>query len=164
MNTTNHIIKKLLSQKQISVLIILLVIVARIIQLTFFYNMNVDGMYQVLAMQNFVDGHGISISHVQPADLSTIVYQPLINWPPGYSLLLSPFYVLFNHNAIAAGLIFEILAATMLIFTCRKILQLFETPLYLINLFTLLTGFFIYPFYFICSSDSGTITIFAVAI
>lgn len=125
--------------------------------------MNVDGMYQVLAMQNFVDGNGVSTSHVLPSNLSVVVYEPLIRWPPGYSLLLSPFYVLLNHNSIAAGLTFEILVSIILIITCRGILKLFDTPLYLINLFTLLTGFFIYSFYFICSSDAATVTSFLVA-
>jgi 4-amino-4-deoxy-L-arabinose transferase-like glycosyltransferase len=37
-------------------------------------------------------------------------------------------------------------------------------PLYLVNLFTLLTGFFIYFFYFINSSDAVAITFFLLAI
>lgn len=159
-----HIIRQLLSEKRTSILIILLVIVARIIQLTFFYNVRVDGMYQVLAMQNFVDGHGISTSHVLPADLSTSIYEPLINWPPGYSLLLSPFYILFNHNYILAGLTLDILAAITLIFYTRRILKVLDVPVHLINIFTFLTGFFIYYFYVINSSDAIAITFFIMAI
>ncbi|MEK6529215.1 MAG: hypothetical protein AABZ36_10090 [Nitrospirota bacterium] len=109
-------IKVILSDKHTSIVIIALAIVARVIQLIFFYNIRVDGMYQVMAMQNFVDGHGISIGKVMPADLSTVIYEPLTNWPPGYSLLLSPFYVLFNNNYIAACIAIEILAAVVLIF------------------------------------------------
>ncbi|NOT50165.1 MAG: hypothetical protein HOP10_02700 [Chitinophagaceae bacterium] len=159
-----HTIKIILSDKRTSIAIIALAIVARIIQLFFFYNMNVDGMYQVMAMQNFADGHGVSASMVLPADLSTIVYEPLIKWPPGYSLLLSPFYILFDHNYIIASLVLDILAAVVLIFTCRKILRILDTPLYLTNLFTLLTGFFIYFFYFINSSDAIAVTFFLLAI
>lgn len=157
-------VKTILSNNKTSALIILLVIVARIIQLTFFYNIRVDGMYQVLAMQNFVDGHGISTSQVLPSDLSTIVYEPLINWPPGYSLLLAPFYITFNHDYIFAGLALDILAAIGLIFFTRKILKALETPVHLINIFTLLTGFYIYYFYFINSSDAIAITFFIMAI
>lgn len=157
-------IKIILSGKYTSIAIITLAIVARIIQLIFFYNVRVDGMYQVMAMQSFVEGHGISIGEVMPADLSTVIYVPLTNWPPGYSLLLSPFYVLFNHNYIAAGIALDILAAIVLIFSCRKILRTLETPPYLVNLFTLLTGFFIYFFYFINSSDAIAISFFLLAI
>lgn len=121
-------------------------------------------MYQVMAMQNFVDGHGISTSYVLPTNLSATVYEPLINWPPGYSLLLSPFYVLFNHNYILAGLTLNILAAIALIIFSRRILKVLEVPQHLINLFTLFTGFFIYSFYFIDSSDAIAISFFTAAI
>ena len=69
----------------------------------------------MLATQNLVYGHGISTAHVFSSDLSQIIYEPLIKWPPGYSLLLAPFYILFNHNYIAAGLALDILAAIALI-------------------------------------------------
>lgn len=157
-------VKIILSDKNTSIAIIALAIVARVIQLIFFYNVRVDGMYQVMAMQNFVEGHGISISKVIPENLSTVIYEPLTNWPPGYSLLLSPFYLLFNQNYIVAGIALDILAAIVLIFACRKILNTLTTPVYLVNLFTLLTGFFIYYFYFINSSDAVAISFFLLAI
>lgn len=121
-------------------------------------------MYQVMAMQNFAAGHGISLSKVLSSDLSATVYEPLINWPPGYSVLLTPFYFLFDHNYLLAGLALDIVAAISLIFICRRILKLLETPMYLINIFTLLTGFFVYYFYFIASSDAIAITFLVAAI
>lgn len=153
-------IKKNLSNRKITFVIILLSIGGRVIQLFYFFNIRVDGMYQHLATLNFVKGHGISISYVLPADLSSTIYEPLINWPPGYSLLLAPFYLLFNQNYIAAGLTLDIVAAIILILVCRKILKLFDIPVYRINIFTLLTSFFIYYFYFIASSDAVAISIF----
>ena len=164
MTSSVNNIKVFLSDKKVTFAIVAIAIAARIIQLIFFYNIRVDGMYQVMAMQNFVDGHGISLAKALPDDLSATIYEPLINWPPGYSLLLSPFYILFNHNYIAAGLALDILAAIILIFICRRILRLLETPLYLVNIFTLLTGFFIYYFYFIASSDAIAITFFLAAV
>ena len=157
-------VKIFFSDRKTTFAIIFLSIAARIIQLVFFYNIRVDGMYQVMAMQNFVDGHGISLAKVLPGDLSSSVYEPLINWPPGYSLLLSPFYILFDHNYLAAGLALDILAAITLILVCRRILKVLETPLYLTNIFTALTGFFIYYFYFIASSDAIAITFFLIAV
>ncbi len=140
--------------------VILLAITGRVIQLVYFFNIRVDGMYQHLATLNFVSGHGISTGQVFPANLSSTVYEPLINWPPGYSLLLSPFYLLFNNNYIAAGLTLDILAAITLILVTRKILKLFDIPLYLINIYILITGYFIYFFYFIASSDAIAISFF----
>lgn len=143
---------------------IVIAILARTLQLIFFYNMRDDASNQVMAMQNFVNGHGFSISKALASDLSTTIYEPLINWPPGYSLLLSPFYLLFNQNYLPAALTLDIIAAIALIFTGRAILRILSIPLYFINLFTLVTGFFIYYFYFIASSDSVAITCFTIAI
>lgn len=163
MNSSQHTVKQILADNKFSVIAIGIAVLARIIQLIFFYNVQVDGMYQVMAMQNFTEGHGISLGKVLPGDLSAVVYEPLINWPPGYSLMLSPFYILFGHDYIAAGITLDIVAAVVLIFTCRAILKVLDTPLYLINLFTLLTGFFIYYFYFINSSDAVAISFFMLA-
>ena len=144
----------------VSIIIIVIAILARFIQILYFYSIRFDGSYQVIAMQNFLKGKGISISEVLTSDLSTTLYQPLINWPPGYSFLLAPFYALSGNNYITAGILLETLAAVTLIFSCRSILKLLGTPKHFINLFTLCTGFFIYYFYFISSSDSIAISLF----
>jgi hypothetical protein len=157
-------IKNLLSNKKTTYAILLVAMLSRLIQLVYFFNIRVDMSYQLMAMQNFIDGHGISAAKVLPSDLSTTLYEPLINWPLGYSLLLAPFYLLLGRNYIAAGLALSILAGMALIFVTRAILKTLEIPLYLINLFTLLTSFFVYYFYFITSSDAVTITFFAAAI
>jgi hypothetical protein len=162
----NSLINKaqnLLSNKWTTVVVILLSTGSRLIQLIFFYNIRVDASYQVLATQNFVYGHGISTASVLPEDLSKVIYTPLINWPPGYSLLLSPFYVLFNPNYIAAGLLLDSLAAISLIFVSRAILKLYDTPAHHINICTLLIGTFVYYFYFIACSDAIAISFFMLA-
>ncbi|HUM97341.1 MAG TPA: hypothetical protein PK275_05765 [Chitinophagaceae bacterium] len=158
--------KIILSDKKTSFVIVTLAIVARLIQIVFFYNIRVDGMYQMMAMQNFVAGHGFSASYVLPTDLSTIIYEPQINWPPGYSLLLAPFYLLMNQNFIYAGIALELLGAIGFIFITRRILKQLSVPDYLNNIFTIISGFFIYPFYFICSSDAVAVTflLFAISI
>lgn len=154
----------LLSKKAVSLLIIVSAIASRVIQLIFFYNIRVDASYQVLATENFVNGHGITIGSVNPHNLSEIIYRPLTNWPPGYTLLLSPFYLLLNRNYIAAGLALDIVMAVALIIICRQILRLLSVPLYLVNLCTIVNGFFIYYFYFIASSDGVAIPVFLFAI
>jgi hypothetical protein len=160
---TNHA-KNILSLPGITVLMVGLAIVGRIIQLIYFYSIRFDGSYQAIATQNWLEGHGITIGEVFAQDLSATVYQPLINWPPGYSVLLAPFYWIYGGNYIAAGLTLDIIAAIVLIYFTRRILQIFNVPLYLINLFTLINGFFIYYFYLVASSDAIAISLFCVAL
>ena len=136
----------------------------RTIQLIFFYNIRMDGMNQVIAMENFVDGHGFSLSTVLPADIATNHYSLLFAWPPGYSFLLSPFYVLFSHNYIASGIAFELLSSFLQIILCRKILSALSTEKYLINVFTFFSAFFLYGFYVIDSSDAIATTFFLIAV
>ena len=166
--TKNHptifvLVKQVLSNRKITIAIILLVILSRVIQLVYYYNIYVDASYQVMGTQSLIDGHGVSVPNVFANNLSATIYTPLINWPPGYSLLFSPFYYLFNYNYIAAGITFDILSAIALVFICRSILKILNTPLYLRNVFTLLTGFFIYYFYFNECSDAIAITFFLIA-
>lgn len=157
-------IKTILSDKKVTIFILLLVIISRAIQLTYFYNIVVDASYQLMGTQSLLSGHGVSLPNVVGNNLSEVIYIPLINWPPGYSLIVAPFYYLFNGNYIAAGLTVDICFSIILIFICRSILSLLDIPLYLRNIFTLLTGFFIYYFYFNPCSDSIAITFFLLAI
>jgi len=153
-----------LSTRIATLIAICAVIISRCIQLLFFSYLGGDRAHQALAAQNFLFGHGISISKVLPGDLSTIIYEPLIKWPPGYSYLLAPFYAIFQHNHIAAGFTLDILFAILLIFACRGILKLLDLPTAIINLFTLLTGFIIYSFYKQPYADAIGITAFVSAV
>ena len=156
--------KRILSDKWVTLAIIGFSILGRIIQLIFFFNLRLDASHQVIATRNFLKGAGISMAKAYANDLSVVVYEPLINWPPGYSILLAPFYALFGGNYIAAGLCLGIIAAIVLILVFRSILKLLELPIYLINLSTIIAGFYIYYFYFIASSDAITISLAMVAI
>lgn len=157
-------IKNILSHKWATITILIVAILSRTMHLIFFFNIRVDRNYQLLATQNFVHGDGITTAEVLPANLSEIIYTPLIKWPPGYSLLLSPFYSLSGNNYLFASLSVDLLFGVILLFVSRAILKLLDTPLYLINIFTLTTSFFIYYFYFITSSDAIATTFFIIAL
>ena len=156
-------IKLFLSLKVVTTLIVILAIGSRIIQLISLFNIRADRVQQMLATQNFVSGHGISTAWVFPGKLSQVIYEPLIKWPPGYSLLLAPFYLIFNKDYLLAGLALDIVAAVMLIFVSRAILKILDIPIFLVNLYTFLTTFFIYSFYSKPSSDAIAITFFVGA-
>ncbi len=157
-------LKRLLSDNRFTYVIVLAAIASRLIHLVFFFNIRVDIAYQTIATDCFINGHGISATQVNPFNLSEVIYTPLTKWPPGYSLLLSPFYLLFNSNFVAAGLTVQVIMALVLIIVCRKILGLLAMPLHLINLCTLVNGFFIYQFYLITSSDAVTVPFFLTAV
>lgn len=156
--------KTFLSHKTVSYLILFLSLIGRTIQVIFFYNIRVDRSFQLMAMQNFVKGHGVAISNVIPSDLSAVIYEPLIKWPPGYSLLVAPFYLLFNNNYLISTLMIDILFGIIFILTCRRILKELQVPVHLVNFFTLLSGFFLYDFYIITSTDGIATTVFLLAI
>jgi hypothetical protein len=147
-------LKQILSANQTGVLIIISGVIGRLIQIFYFFNIRVDASYQTIATKNFVAGRGITIDSVLSSDLSTIIYEPLVKWPPGFSLLLTPFYLLSGGNYIIAGILLHSVCAIALIIFARAILRLFEVPLYLINTYTPVVSFFIYSFYSIISSDA----------
>lgn len=160
MSLNRTYIRNILDSKTASAVVLAIAIASRLIQVVFFYNIRMDASFQVIAMQSFVAGHGFSTITALPGDIATAVYTPLIDWPPGYSTLLAPFYLLSGGNYIVAGITLDVLFAIFMILTTRKILFLLEVPTYLVNLSTLLVGFFIYYFYFIASSDSITISLY----
>jgi len=102
-------IRQLLEKKAITIAILLIAIISRVLQNLFFFNIRSDASYQILATDHFIHGHGISLAKVLPQNLSNITYEPLTNWPPGFSILILPFFALFNHDYVAAGLILFIL-------------------------------------------------------
>jgi hypothetical protein len=156
--------KWLLSQRRTGILILLLAIIARIIQQVYFFNTRSDMTWQVLGMQHLLEGHGISRATPNPADIAEIIHQPLNQWPPGFSLLLAPFYLLCGNNYIAAALALGIAFSILLIFITRAILKQTGVPYHLINLFTLVTGFFSYYFYTIPCTDAVGISLLITAI
>ncbi|HWR32102.1 MAG TPA: hypothetical protein VN451_01140 [Chitinophagaceae bacterium] len=156
-------LKQMLSHRYAGFFIVITVIIARIIQQIYFFNTRNDMTYQVLAAQHLLDGHGISYASIAANDLSHIFYQPLNQWPPGFSVLFIPFYILLGKNYIAAALALGIFCAILLIVTSRAILKLLEVPGYLINLFTILSGFFGYYFYTKCCTDAIGISFLLIA-
>ena len=157
-------IKHFLSLKIVTLVILFIIISARIIQLIFLFNVRSDRLYQMMATQSLVTGHGISIAQVIPANLSEIIYEPLIKWPPSYSLFYGLFYSLFNQNYIISGICLDILFSLFLIFISRSILKNLSIRTYIINIYTLFTGVIIYSFYIKPSSDAIAITLFLFAI
>lgn len=164
MGKINHIICSLLSNRKVTVLILAVIIISRVLQLLYLFNTRNDMSYQIQAAQALYEGYGISSATILADDLSTVHYQPLVQWPPGFSILLLPFYALFGQDYLAAALTLNILSALLLIFFSRGILKLLDIPIHVINLFTIVTGFSLYYFYLKPCTDSTAITCLSMAV
>ena len=164
MQKANAIWFRIFSDPRFSIAVVLLAIAARFFQLHFYLDSFFDTSFQVIATQHFTNGHGISTAVSRISDLGSPVYIPLVNWPPGYSFLLAPFYLLCGKEYLPACMILEMLSAISIILLCRKILWQLGSPVAVINLFTLLTTFFIYYFYYTGSTDSIAVAFFLGAI
>jgi hypothetical protein len=157
-------LKSLLSGRKVSIAILIIAILGRLLQVLFFFNIRSDRSFQLLATTNLLKGHGVTFAEVYTNDLSRVIYTPLINWPPAYSFIMAPIYSLCAHNYLIAALVLDMIASIILIVVSRAILKLLELPSFAINLFTIVSGFFIYPFYFISSTDSLGVTVFIIAV
>lgn len=157
-------IRHFLSTQTVTVLILLLAIAGRLVQVLFFFNIGVDRSFQFQATDSLVRGHGITLAEVLPGDLSTPVYVPLIKWPPGYTVLAAPFYSLFGEYYVTAGIVLDMLFSVVLILFSRKVLRELNVSTWLINIYTLIAGLFIYEFYFYSSSDAIVTALFVVAL
>ncbi|HEX2606147.1 MAG TPA: hypothetical protein VHK91_02165 [Flavisolibacter sp.] len=154
----------LLSRQITSRLVIATSIGARLLQLLYFFNLRSDRSFQLLATDNLVRGHGVSLAEVQASDLSHSIYSTLIKWPPGYSLLTAPLYAIDPHQYAVTALLLDMIAAIILIVSGRGILRQLNVAVELVNLFTLSTAFYIYDFYFISSTDAIAISAFAAGL
>ncbi len=146
-------LKRLLSYRTTSYIVILVSLSARVIQKLLVITVGTDKSFQVQATKNLLEGNGISIREVYATDLSIIHHVPVIKWPPGYSLLLSPFYAASSDNFLWGTLWLDIIASILFVWLARKIFLQFEVPKYLVNIYTLVTGFFLYDFFPADSSD-----------
>jgi hypothetical protein len=78
-------------------------IASRIAMQIYFLNIGGDKAYQLVATKNFMSGNGFTINQVFASDLSAEQFLPLVGWPPGYPLLLSPFFGIFkgDYNSLS---------------------------------------------------------------
>ncbi|MCB0854971.1 MAG: hypothetical protein KDD63_22270, partial [Bacteroidetes bacterium] len=72
---------------------------------TYFTYQGSDRNLQILAAINLLEGNGYSVQEALVDDLSQTVFSPLKGWPPGYSLLIIPFYLLTKDIFLSAEII-----------------------------------------------------------
>jgi hypothetical protein len=146
-------LQQLLSTRWFSALAFLLAAFAKIAMQVYFLNIGGDRSFQLVATRNFLAGHGLTINQAFITDLAQQHYVPLVGWPPGYSFLLAPFYSLLPDQPALATIIVDALTILLFLWFSRRILVQLALPVWLVNIFVLLSGFFIYDFCTASSSD-----------
>jgi hypothetical protein len=131
-----------LSSSRASVICFVIAIVAKAGLQQVFLNIGPDKFAQTLISRNFLRGHGLSIGQVAVNDLGHTIYAWSNGWPPGYSLLISPFLML-SDNYMLAGFLVDCITILLFFVYCRKILLLIKFPVWLVNCFLLVQGFFL---------------------
>lgn len=147
--------KRALDTGAASVICVLLAIAARAGQSIYFMTFTGDRAAQIEATHNFLNGHGFSVKEALLTDLSQSHYSLLIKWPPGYSVLLAPFYTLTGNNIFLSTAILDILVAIAFVLVARRLIRQLDVPRYATNLYTLVAGFFLYSF--TCESTTDVV-------
>src|SRR5690349_24615710 len=128
--TAASFLKKLFSRKDVSVICFSLAIVIKIL-LFFYYQQTVDDkLAQAVAGKNLAEGHGLTIKHVHVSNLSKEIYEPLVGWPPAYSVVFAIIYSLCKNLDVSIFII-EIICAILFFILLRKILRQLNFPEYL---------------------------------
>ncbi len=141
-----HTARHFLSGKRTTVAVLCLAIAVKFIIQISFFTIDGDKSSQLLAAKNLAEGHGLTIGTVADTNLSAVQYIPMKGWPPGYSVVLAPFILLFDHDYKTAALVFDLLAVLPFIMYLWLLLDYLGLQTWLRNLFILFAGFFFYPF------------------
>ncbi len=141
-----HQLKTLLNSRTASVICLLLACLGRVIHLLTSFTFETDRSLQLQAARNFYEGNGISLHQVNPEDLSQFEYAPLINWPPLYSILVSPFNMLGESGFLIGAVVVDLFCCLVFVLLARNIYSLLESERWKLNLYTLVTGFSFYSF------------------
>src|SRR5581483_10021852 len=128
-----QILKQFFSRKDVSVLCLVLAIVLKTALTFYYFQFDTDKLYQAVAAKNLVEGYGITINQVHASDLSKEYYEPMIGWPPGYTLIIAPVYKITN-NLVLSCIIVDILAILFFFIIFSALLIALRFPQYLINL------------------------------
>lgn len=138
-------IKSFLSKKHTGLFFIILAFAVKISMQIAFFDIDGDKAVQLWAAKNLTEGHGLTLSYVALNDFSSVKFTPLVGWPPGYSVMVSPLLWLFNGNYKLAALVFDIISICLFLYFLFRLINYFSLQPWLKNLFILFAGFFFYP-------------------
>ncbi|MGZ4068418.1 MAG: hypothetical protein ACXVPE_16995 [Bacteroidia bacterium] len=104
-----------------------------------YFGVDNDKYYQAIAGKNLALGHGITVNQVHSDNLSKTYYEPLVGWPPGYSLLVATCYFIIR-DLKSSCLLIDLFAGIFFIVVLRRLLIQLQFPHWLGNLLLLFNG------------------------
>jgi hypothetical protein len=128
---------------------------------TYFTCQGSDRNLQILAGINLLEGHGYTVQEASTDDLSQTVYSPLKGWPPGYSVLFIPFYLLTG-DIILSAKILAYLAVVLCFSAAHFLMQALRdfTHPWVYPAFFLGWGIFFTPFHYTAVADEWALGLF----
>jgi len=156
-------IKSWLSRRDVSILILVLAILLRMITQLYFFRLGDDRSFQLIGAKNLLAGHGVTINQVFTNDFSHQVFQPIVGWPPGYSVFVAMLAFITGDITIAA-ILFDLISIFILVFFSRKILKLLACSDWVTNCFTLITGVFLFDFSHVAAPDINAVAFYILGL
>jgi hypothetical protein len=152
-----------LSSPAVTISVIVIAVAARIFLQIHFLNTDNDKSYQLQAAKNFIDGNGFTLLEASAGNIAQSSFLPLIKWPPGYSFFVSLFFVP-TQDLITASILLDAVTCILFVIFSRTILTRLGVSRWLLNIYTLSTGFFLYSFSTISSSDFLALTFIVISV
>ena len=134
---------RFLSSKSFSVFAFTAAVFLKIALKRIFFLFGSDKLGQVVITRNFLTGHGTTIDSVAFSDLSQRMYIFSPDWPIGYNLLLSPFWLLANGDFTVAIFLVDCFTALLLTLYLRKVFIEIGFASWLANLLLIFQALFI---------------------
>ena len=129
----------LLNTRTATIVCFVFAAICKVILVNVFYSFTLDMNLQGLAAQSIAEGHGFTIPQVHASNLSELVYNPLVGWPPAFSISIAPFYLLL-HNIEQAGIVAFSFYSVLFIPLSYLLLKEIGFTTWLLNLFILIYG------------------------
>ena len=134
-----HDLKRFFASRDVYRICLFIAVTTRIALYLHFFQFEGDKLFQSLGAKNLVEGNGLTFQHVLPQDLSTIIFEPVNRWPPGYSLLIAPFYLITKHLE-TSSLIVDIVSIVLFFAVLHALLGTLKFPQLLVTLLILFNG------------------------
>ncbi|MGC4034693.1 MAG: hypothetical protein QM764_01940 [Chitinophagaceae bacterium] len=139
-------IKRLLSGKRSSYIIVLFCCFVKSILILFYTYTGRDKMYHLSAVYNLLHGKGWTNSFYYVENVNREVLQPFCFWPAGYGISITPFQLLFGNNFFWSTSLLEVLCFIAFILLCRSILKLRGMNAMWLSISTIVLGLAPYDF------------------
>lgn len=139
-------IKLFLSSRFASIAFVIIAIISRVINILYVSYAGRDKMFLLLQSESLLKGKGLGVPGYYTSNPDVMIYDYTPMWPHGYPIVLAPFLKIFNNDVYWSTTALDIVACVALIFVVRSLSKQIGFPPIAVNLMTLVTGCFEYPF------------------